>query len=71
MSSYKITQQIFATVQGKRREILRTVRCDDWPCCKPFIGEPAPIPSVPITLNSWTDEFNAVWLDENNNQWEA
>ena len=56
----------YGRAQDKRVISLVTVKCN-------FVGEyvKPPEPIVPPVLNSWTNEFNVLWLDENNNQWEA
>ncbi len=56
----------YGRAQGKRVKSLVTVRCD-------FVGKyvKPPEPIVPVILNSWVDELNEIWLDQNNNQWEA
>ncbi len=69
MSDYTIVQQFFATVRGTRREILRTVRCDDWPCCGPFVGKPAPtpapIPPTPIMIDHIVNGTNDIYNNTN------
>ncbi len=62
MSSYRITQQFFATVKGKRREVLRTVKCDVWPCCGPFVGTPTPPIIITHIVNGTNDIYNGANL---------
>ncbi len=56
----------YGMAQGKRVISLVTVKCN-------FVGKyvKPPEPIVPPILNSWVNEFGIVWIDQNNNKWEA
>jgi len=62
----KIKHIYYAEAQGERVVSLVTVTCE-------FRGKYIKPPSEisPPLPNGWTDDIGAVWLDENNIQWEA